>query len=133
MKEHHMTRQIVTSPSAPKALGPYSHANRSGNLVFCSGQLGLDPASGTLVEGGIQAQTRQALANLSSVLQTASSSLQGVLKTTVFLADMNDFAAMNAVYGEHFPAQPPARTTIAALALPRGALVEIECIAEAVD
>jgi 2-iminobutanoate/2-iminopropanoate deaminase len=128
-----MTRQIVTSPSAPKALGPYSHANRLGNLVFCSGQLGLDPASGALVEGGIQAQTRQALANLSGVLQAANSSLQGVVKTTVFLADMNDFAAMNAVYGEHCPAQPPARTTVAAQALPKGALVEIECIAEAAE
>jgi 2-iminobutanoate/2-iminopropanoate deaminase len=128
-----MTRQIVTSPSAPKALGPYSHANRLGNLVFCSGQLGLDPASGALMEGGVQAQTRQALANLSAVLQAAGSSLQRVLKTTVFLADMNDFAAMNAIYGEHFPTQPPARTTIAALALPKGALVEIECIAESVD
>lgn len=128
-----MKRQIVTSPAAPKALGPYSHANRLGNLVFCSGQLGLDPASGALVEGGIQAQTRQALANLSAVLLAANSSLQGVLKTTVFLADMNDFAAMNAVYGESFPAQPPARTTIAALALPKGALVEIECVAEAVE
>jgi 2-iminobutanoate/2-iminopropanoate deaminase len=128
-----MTRQIVTSPAAPKALGPYSHANRLGNLVFCSGQLGLDPVSGALVEGGIQAQTRQALTNLSAVLQAANSSLPKVLKTTVFLADMNDFAAMNAVYGEHFPSQPPARTTIAALALPKGALVEIECIAEAAE
>ena len=126
-----MTRHIVTSPSAPKAIGPYSHANRLGNLVFCSGQLGLEPASGVLVEGGIQAQTRQALTNLSAVLQAGGSSLQGVLKTTVFLADMNDFAAMNAVYGEHFPERPPARTTVAALALPKGALVEIECIAEA--
>jgi 2-iminobutanoate/2-iminopropanoate deaminase len=128
-----MTRQVVSSPAAPKALGPYSHANRLGNLVFCSGQLGLDPASGSIVEGGVQAQTHQALANLSAVLQSANSSLGRVLKTTVFLADMNDFAAMNAVYGEHFPTQPPARTTIAALALPKGALVEIECIAEAVE
>jgi 2-iminobutanoate/2-iminopropanoate deaminase len=126
-----MTRQIVTSPSAPKALGPYSHANCLGNLIFCSGQLGLDPDTGVLREGGIQAQTRQALANLSAVLHSANSSLGSVLKTTVFLADMNDFAAMNAVYGEHFPTQPPARTTVAALALPKGALVEIECIAEA--
>jgi 2-iminobutanoate/2-iminopropanoate deaminase len=128
-----MKRQIVTSPAAPKALGPYSHANRLGNLVFCSGQLGLDPASGALVEGGIRAQTRQALANLSAVLLAANSSLGSVLKTTVFLSDMNDFAAMNTVYGESFPAQPPARTTIAALALPKSALVEIECIAEAAE
>ncbi len=128
-----MKRQIVTSPQAPRAIGPYSHANRLGNLVFCSGQLGLEPVSGVLVEGGIQGQTRQALTNLSAVLQAAGSSLQGVLKTTVFLADMNDFAAMNGVYGEHFPTQPPARTTVAALALPKGALVEIECIAEAAE
>lgn len=126
-----MKRQIVTSPRAPRAIGPYSHANRLGNLVFCSGQLGLEPVSGVLAEGGIRAQTRQALTNLSAVLAAAGSSLQGVLKTTVFLADMNDFAAMNEVYGEHFPADPPARTTVAALALPKGALVEIECIAEA--
>jgi 2-iminobutanoate/2-iminopropanoate deaminase len=128
-----MKRQVIASPAAPKALGPYSHATRLGNLVFCSGQLGLDPASGALVEGGIQAQTRQALINLSAVLHTAASSPQAVLKTTVFLADMNDFAAMNAVYGEHFATHPPARTTIAALALPKGALVEIECIAEVAE
>ena len=126
-----MTKRVITSPAAPGAIGPYSHANMVGRLVFCSGQLGLNPATGALVEGGVQAQTRQALTNLSKVLAAAGTSLANAVKTTVFLATMDDFAAMNAIYGEFFPTDPPARTTVGGLSLPKGALVEIELVADA--
>jgi 2-iminobutanoate/2-iminopropanoate deaminase len=126
-----MTKRVITAPAAPGAIGPYSHANMAGRLVFCSGQLGLNPATGALVAGGVQAQTRQALTNLSNVLAAAGATLSNAVKTTVFLATMDDFAAMNAVYGEFFPADPPARTTVGGLSLPKGALVEIELVAEA--
>jgi 2-iminobutanoate/2-iminopropanoate deaminase len=122
------TRQIVNSPKAPKAIGPYSHAVRVGHFVHTSGQLGLDPQTNELVEG-IEAQTRRALQNQASVLEAAGTSLKNVVKTTVFLKDMGDFAKMNAVYGEFFPQDPPARSTIQAAALPKGGLVEIECVA----
>ena len=120
--------QTFTSPKAPKALGPYSQAVRAGNLVFASGQLGLDPQSNELVDG-IEAQTRQAWKNLAAVLETAGSGLNKVVKTTVFLADMGEFAKMNAVYAEFFPQNPPARSTVQVAALPRGGRVEIECVA----
>ncbi len=121
-------RQIVRSPQAPKALGPYSQAVRVGHFVHSSGQLGLDPQSNELCEG-IEAQTRQALQNQAHVLEAAGTSLANVVKTTVFLQDMCDFTQMNAVYAEFFPKDPPARSTVAVAALPKGGRVEIECVA----
>jgi 2-iminobutanoate/2-iminopropanoate deaminase len=122
-------KKIIFTDKAPKAIGPYSQAVRTDLLVFTAGQVGLDPASGELVEGGIDAQTRQALTNLKHVLETADSGLTFVVKTTVFLKNMSDFARMNAIYGEFFAENPPARSTIAVAELPKGALVEIECVA----
>ena len=122
-------RKIIFTDKAPKAIGPYSQAIRTELMVFTAGQAGLDPATGELVEGGIEAQTRQTLANLKHVLEASDSGLNYVVKTTVFLKDINDFAKMNAVYGEFFSQNPPARSTIAAAALPKNALVEIEAIA----
>jgi len=122
-------KKIVSTDKAPKAIGPYSQAIRTNDLVFTAGQVGFDPATMNLVEGGIEAQTRQVLTNLKHVLEAADSGLKFVVKTTVFLQNMDDFAAMNAVYAEFFPGNPPARSTVAAAALPKGALVEIECVA----
>ncbi len=122
-------KTIVFTDSAPKAIGPYSQAVRAAGMVFTAGQIGLDPVSGELVTGGIEAQTRQVLANLQHVLEASDSSLQTVLNTTVFLKDMNDFPRMNAVYGQFFTTDPPARSTVAVAELPRGALVEIEAVA----
>jgi 2-iminobutanoate/2-iminopropanoate deaminase len=122
-------KKIVSAEKAPKAIGPYSQAIRIEHLVFTAGQVGLDPATMETVEGGIEAQTRQVLTNLKHVLEAADSGLNFVVKTTVFLQDMNHFAAMNAVYAEFFPENPPARSTVAVAALPKGALVEIECVA----
>jgi len=124
-----MDKTVITSQKAPKAIGPYSVAIRIGDLVFTSGQIGLDPGTGVLVPGGVEAETRQALTNLAHVLADAGSGLSRVVKTTVFLRDMADFAAMNAVYAEFFPENPPARSTVAVAALPKGAAVEIEAIA----
>ena len=121
-------KKIVSTDKAPKAIGPYSQAIRTDDLVFTAGQLGLDPLTMELVEG-IEAQTRQVLTNLKHVLETADSGLNYVIKTTVFLQDMRDFASMNTVYAEFFPENPPARSTVAVAALPKGGLVEIECIA----
>ncbi len=122
-------KKIVSTEKAPKAIGPYSQAIRTENLVFTAGQVGFDPATMDFVEGGVEVQTRQVLTNLKHVLEAANSGLNYVVKTTVFLKDMNDFAAMNAVYAEFFPENPPARSTVAVGALPKGALVEIECVA----
>ncbi|HUF39769.1 MAG TPA: Rid family detoxifying hydrolase [Anaerolineales bacterium] len=127
-------KQIILAESAPAALGPYSHAVRFGDLVFTAGQIGVDPAERKLAEGGIQAETRQALTNLQNVLAAAGSSLDNVLKTTVFLRDIADFADFNAAYAEFFSADRPgagfpARTTVQAGALPGGAAVEIEAVA----
>ena len=122
-------KKIVHSDKAPKAIGPYSQAIRTDALVFTAGQVGLDPATMEIVEGGIEAETRQVLTNLKHVLEAADSGLNFVIKTLVFLQDMNDFAKMNAVYAEFFPENPPARSTAQAAALPKGALVEIECVA----
>jgi len=122
-------KKIVSTDKAPKAIGPYSQAIRTESLVFTAGQLGLDPATMELVQDGIEAQTRQALTNLKHVLETADSGLNYVVKTTVFLQDMRDFANMNGVYSEFFPENPPARSTIQVAGLPKGALVEIECVA----
>jgi 2-iminobutanoate/2-iminopropanoate deaminase len=124
-----MDKKVITSDKAPKAIGPYSVAIRTGDMIFTSGQLGLDPASGSLVPGGIEAETRQALTNLSHVLADAGSGLERVVKTIVFLKDMADFAKMNAVYAEFFSENPPARSTIQAAALPKGGTVEIEAVA----
>lgn len=124
-----MQRTKVHTEKAPAAIGPYSQGISAGDFVFCSGQVGLDPATRQLVEGGIQAQTRQALANLGAVLDAAGSSLAQVVKTTVFLADIGDFQAMNEVYATFFGDAPPARSTIAVKDLPLGARVEIEAIA----
>jgi len=124
-----MQRQAIQTAKAPQAIGPYSQAIRVGDLVFCAGQTPLDPATGNLVEGGIEAQTRRVLQNLSAVLQAAGTLLDHAVKTTVFLADMNDFQKMNAVYAEFFPANPPARSTVQVARLPRDAMVEIELIA----
>jgi 2-iminobutanoate/2-iminopropanoate deaminase len=123
-----MARSVIISADAPQAIGPYSQAITIDNLVFCSGQIPLTPA-GALVEGDIGVQTRQVLNNLTGLLATAGSSLAQVLKTTVFLADMNDFQAMNAVYAEFFTSAPPARSTVQVARLPRDVRVEIEAIA----
>jgi len=122
-------RQVIFTEKAPKAIGPYSVAIRVGNLLFTAGQTGLDPATMELVSGGIQAETRQVLTNIRNVLESAGSSLEQVVKTTVFLRDMADFTRMNAVYAEFFPRDHPARTTVQVAALPRGGAVEIEAIA----
>ena len=120
----------ISTSNAPAAIGPYSQAVDSGaGLVFLSGQLPLDPATGAFPEGGIQAQTRQSLRNVQAILEAAGLSLANVVKTTVFLADMGDFAAMNAVYATFFAEPFPARSAVAVKTLPKGALVEIECIA----
>ncbi|MBI5825694.1 MAG: RidA family protein [Chloroflexi bacterium] len=124
-----MKKEIIQTDNAPKAIGPYSQAIRTDALVYTAGQVGLDPATMELVEGGIEGQTRQVLTNLRSVLEAAGSSLEHVMKTTVFLKDMNDFAKMNTIYAEFFGANPPARSTIAVAGLPKGGLVEIEAVA----
>jgi 2-iminobutanoate/2-iminopropanoate deaminase len=123
-----MTREVIVTPHAPAAIGPYSQAIRAGNFIFTAGQIGLDPASGKLREG-LEAQTRQALNNLQAILEAAGSSLQNVVKTTLFLTDINHFPTVNAVYGDLFSSNPPARSTVQVAALPLGALVEIEAIA----
>lgn len=121
-------RTVIHTTNAPAAIGPYSQAVRAGKFLFASGQLGLDPASGNLAEG-IEAQTRQALANLQAVLAEAGGSVDNVVKTTIFLADLGHFAAVNALYGEVFTHEPPARSTVQVAALPKGGLVEIEIVA----
>jgi 2-iminobutanoate/2-iminopropanoate deaminase len=122
-------KQIVVAPNAPKAIGPYHVANRYGDLVFTAGQLGLDPATGELVPGGIEAEVRQALSNLKNVLEAAGSDLRCVLKTTVFLRDIADFAKMNAIYAEFLGEDSPARSAVQVAALPKGGAVEIEAVA----
>jgi 2-iminobutanoate/2-iminopropanoate deaminase len=123
-----MDKKVIKSDKAPKPIGPYSVAIQTGNLIFTSGQLGLDPVSGNLVEGGIEVQTRQALTNIRHVLEDAGSGLECVVKTIVFMKDMAEFAKMNAVYAEFFTVDPPARSTVQA-ELPKGGSVEIETIA----
>jgi 2-iminobutanoate/2-iminopropanoate deaminase len=124
-----MTRSAISTGGAPAAIGPYSQAVDADGLVFCSGQLGLDPETGNLVEGGVEAQAERALRNLAAVLDAAGLAWADVAKTTIFLADIDDFAAVNAVYGAVMPDPPPARSTIGVAALPKGARVEIEAIA----
>lgn len=122
-------RTPVKTDRAPGAIGPYSQAIKAGGFVFVSGQIPIDPSTGQFVAGGVAEQTEQVLKNLSAVLEASGSSLARVVKTTVFLADMNDFAAMNEVYGRFFTDEPPARATVAAAGLPRDARVEIELVA----
>ena len=123
-----MSRQAISTGGAPAAIGPYSQAIRSGDMVFCSGQLGLEPVSGELVEG-VEAQAERALRNLQSVLDAAGLGFDDVVKTTIFLADIGDFAAVNAVYAKFMPDPPPARSTVQVAALPKGGLVEVDAIA----
>ena len=122
-------KRVIATDLAPKAIGPYSQAIVHGDTVYCSGQIPLDPATGQLVEGGIAEQTARVLENLKAVLDAAGSSLDRVLKTTVFLKDMAEFAPMNEVYGRYFHVNPPARATVEAARLPRDVRVEIECVA----
>ena len=124
-----MSRQVVQTDNAPQAVGPYSQATRTGQLVFTAGQLPMDPDTGQLVKGDIRDQTRQSLQNLQSVLEAAESGLETVMKTTVFLQDMAEFKLMNDVYAEFFSENPPARSTVEVAALPLGARIEIEAIA----
>jgi len=122
-------KTVIASTEAPAAVGPYSQAIATGNLIFCAGQIPLDPATGNLVEGDVGAQTRRVIENIKAVLAAAGATLDDVVKSTVFLQDMNDFAAMNAIYAEHFQAPFPARSTIQVARLPKDARVEIEVIA----
>lgn len=124
-----MEKQIIATPNAPAAVGPYSQAVKIGNMVYTAGQIALDPPTRKLVEGGVGPQTEQVLKNLMAVLVAAGTNLQNVVKTTVFLQSMGDFAAMNEVYGRYFGSNPPARSTVEVAKLPLNALVEIEVIA----
>lgn len=120
----------ISTKNAPSAIGPYSQAIRTGNLIFVSGQLPIDPSTGNFAEGGIEALTRQSLTNISNILKEAGTDMSHVVKTTVILTDMNDFAAMNDVYATFFSEPFPARSAVAIKTLPKGASIEIECIAE---
>lgn len=122
--------KVFSTKKAPAAIGPYSQAIQVGNLVYTSGQIPIDPSTGTFVEGGIREQTRQSLTNVKAILEEAGLSMGNVVKTTVFMADMNDFAEMNSVYAEFFAEPYPARSAVAVKTLPKGALVEIEVVAE---
>jgi 2-iminobutanoate/2-iminopropanoate deaminase len=124
-----MSRQAVSTAGAPAAIGPYSQGIDTEGLVFCSGQLGLDPATGDLIEGGVEAQAERALRNLQAVLDAAGATFGDVVKTTIFLVDIADFAAVNAVYARFMPDPPPARSTVGVAALPKGGRVEVEAIA----
>ena len=125
-----MNKEVISTPLGPSAIGPYSQAIRAGNLLFVSGQIPIDPATGQIIaDKSIQAQTRRVLQNLIAIVGAAGGSVENIVKTTVFLRDIGDFAEMNAVYGEFFPLRPPARSTIEAARLPRDVSVEIDCIA----
>lgn len=121
---------VIATDKAPAAIGPYSQAVQTGNLLFCSGQIPLDPATGELVGGDVAAQTEQVMKNIAGLLGAAGLTTANIVKTTVFLTTMDDFSAMNEVYGKHLSAPQPARSTVAVVGLPRGVKVEIECIAE---
>ncbi|MBR6138767.1 MAG: RidA family protein [Prevotella sp.] len=122
-------KKVIKTTKAPAAIGPYNQAIQVGNLVYTSGQIPIDPATGNFVEGGIKEQTRQSLLNVKAILEEAGLTMNDVIKTTVFMADMNDFSDMNAVYSEFFPEPYPARSAVAVKTLPKGALVEIEVVA----
>ncbi|MBQ6680662.1 MAG: RidA family protein [Prevotella sp.] len=123
-------KEVINTKAAPAAIGPYSQAIKVGNLVYTSGQIPIDPTTGNFVDGGIKEQTRQSLLNVQAILKEVGLSMSHVIKTTVFLADMNDFADMNAIYAEFFSEPYPARSAVAVKTLPKGALVEIEVVAE---
>ena len=123
-------KKAISTTKAPAAIGPYSQAIKVGNLVYTSGQIPIDPATGVFVEGGIKEQTRQSLTNVKAILEEAGLTMKNVVKTTVFMADMNDFADMNTVYAEFFAEPYPARSAVAVKTLPKGAVVEIEVVAE---
>ena len=123
-----MRKKVIYTEKAPKAIGPYSQAIRTDSFIFTAGQVGLDPSTGELVAGAVEEQTRQALSNLRNVIEAAGSSMDNVVKTTVFLKDMADFPKMNAIYAEFFGENPPARSTVAVVALPKGGLVEVEAV-----
>ena len=122
-------REVVATENAPAAVGPYSQGVRAGDFIFTAGQLGIDPSSGRLVEGGVEAQTRQALTNIQAVLEAAGSGLDRVVKATLYLHDMTDFQAVNAIYAQFFTKDPPARSAVQVAALPLGGLVMIEAVA----
>jgi 2-iminobutanoate/2-iminopropanoate deaminase len=122
-------KEIISTEKAPKAIGPYSAGIKTEYLIFTAGQAGIIPETGNIIEGGIENETRQTLTNIQHILEAAGSSLARVVKTTVFLTDMNDFSRMNTIYAEFFPQNPPARSTVQVAALPKGAAVEIEAIA----
>ncbi len=124
-----MSKIAISSERAPRAIGPYAQAVKSGDFVFCSGQIALDPQTGELVQGGVEAQTRKVLENLTAVLEAAGASWNEVVRTTIYLIDLGDFAVVNQIYAEAAGASPPARATVQVAALPRGALVEIDAIA----
>ncbi len=124
-----MPKEIVSTDKAPAAIGPYSQAVLANGFLFCSGQVGLDPKTGNLVPGGVQPETERALENLKAVLAARGLGFEDVVKTTVFLASMDEFGKMNEIYGKHFASKPPARATVAAAGLPKGARVEVECTA----
>jgi len=126
-------KQVIIAERAPKAIGPYSAAIRNGSMIFTSGQVGVNPQTGELAPGGVAAQTRQALQNLQTVLEAAGASLGEVVKTTVFLSDINDYGSVNSIYAEFFDQKPPARSAVQVAALPKGAAVEIEAIAILAD
>ncbi len=122
-------RRTISTDGAPKALGPYSQAVAAGGWLYCSGQIGLDPSTGELVQGGVESEARQCLRNLEAVLEAAGCGFADVVRTTIYLADLGDFARVNEIYGRSFPEDPPARACIEAAALPKGARVEIDCVA----
>ena len=126
-------RDVISTPDAPKAIGPYSQAIRANGFVFVSGQVAIDPATQQVIDGGVAAQTERVLKNLTAILKAAGSNLQHVVRSTVFLKNMGDFAAMNEVYGKHFNTAPPARSTVEVARLPKDVLVEIDVIALATD
>ena len=126
----HDMKKMISTPKAPAAIGPYSQAIQVGNLIYTSGQIPIDPATGQLVEGGIKEQTRQSLSNIQAILQEAGLTMTSVVKTTVFMADMADFAEMNSIYAEFFTEPYPSRSAVAVKTLPKNALVEIEVVAE---
>ena len=128
-RDESVKREAVATPAAPRAIGPYSQAIRAGSLLFVSGQIPLDPATGEMVQGGIEAQTRRVFENLGAILQAAGASFDNVVRTTVYLADMSDFAKVNEVYGTYFNSPAPARATVQAARLPKDARVEIDLIA----
>ena len=123
-----MRKKVIYTEKAPKAIGPYSQAIRTDSFIFTAGQIGLDPTTGELVAGMVEEQTRQALNNLRNVIEAAGSSMDNVVKTTVFLKDMADFPKMNSIYAEYFGENPPARSTVAVAGLPKGGLVEVEAV-----